>query len=94
MVNSPNRKYQVALTTLCSSTQKDWHFDSGCSRHMTGDKSFVLATQPCNSGHVTFGDGVKGKVIRKSRLNYLGLPILKEDVLVEGLTTNLISISQ
>lgn len=41
-----------------------------------------------------FGDGAKGKVIGKGRLNYPGLPTLKEVILVEGLTAKLINISQ
>lgn len=61
---------------------------------MTGDKSFVLDIQPCNFGHVTFGDGAKGRVVGKGRLNYPSLAILKEVILVEGLIVNLISISQ
>lgn len=61
---------------------------------MTGDKSFVMDIQPCSTGHVTFSDGDKGKVIGKGRLKYPRLPIFKEVILVEGLTANLISISQ
>lgn len=61
---------------------------------MTREKSFVLKIKPCSSGYVTFGDGAKGNVIGKGRLNYLGLLILQEVILVEGLTANLINISQ
>ncbi|KAA0060219.1 putative mitochondrial protein [Cucumis melo var. makuwa] len=36
-----------------------WYFDSGCSRHMTGNRSFFSELKECTSGHVTFGDGVR-----------------------------------
>ncbi|KAA0067185.1 gag-pol polyprotein [Cucumis melo var. makuwa] len=38
-----------------------WYFDSGCSRHMTGNRSFFTELEECVSDHVTFGDGAKGK---------------------------------
>ena len=41
-----------------------------------------------------FGDGFKAKIIGKNQLNYPGLSCLTEALLVEGLTSNLISISQ
>ncbi|GAA0185805.1 hypothetical protein LIER_33093 [Lithospermum erythrorhizon] len=44
--------------------------------------------------HVTFGDGGKGKIIGKEQLNVDGLPHLTDVLLVEGLTMNLISLSQ
>jgi len=43
---------------------------------------------------VTFGDGVKGRVLRKGVLDVDGFPRLKNVLLVEGLKANLISISQ
>src|ERR1044072_2836804 len=32
---------QIAYTSLKVSSEEDWYFDSGCSRHMTGMKSFL-----------------------------------------------------
>lgn len=43
---------------------------------------------------MTFGDGVKGRVLRKGVLDVDGFPRLKNVLLVEGLKANLISISQ
>ena len=70
------------------------YFDSGCSRHMTGERSFLTNFQSSTDGHVTFGDGAKGRVLGRGTLNVDGLPKLKNVLFVEGLKANLISISQ
>lgn len=61
---------------------------------MIGERLFVTNLQPCGLGHVTFGDRAKGKVLGKGQLTYPGLSILKDVILVEGLTANFICISQ
>ena len=61
---------------------------------MTGVKSFLFNIQPYSNCHVTFGDGVKAKIIGKGQLNYPGLYCLTEALLVEGLNANLMSVSQ
>ena len=39
-----------------------WYLDSGCSRHMIGDKEkFCMLTEK-EGGHVTFGGNTKGKI--------------------------------
>nr|GEV76744.1 hypothetical protein [Tanacetum cinerariifolium] len=44
-------------------------FDSGCSRHMTGNKSYLIDYQEINGGFVAFGGNTKGgKITRKSVL--------------------------
>ena len=52
----------ISIYTYISSD--DWYFDSRCCRHMTGNFLFLTEFKECNVGHVTFGDGVKGKVIQ------------------------------
>ena len=34
-----------------------WYIDSGCSRHMIGDKSLFKSLKEKEDGYVTFGDG-------------------------------------
>ncbi|XP_057964405.1 uncharacterized protein LOC131155355 isoform X2 [Malania oleifera] len=49
---------------LRSSSSKDrWYLDSGCSRHMTGDKGKFTSIVPKDGGYVTFGDNAKGRII-------------------------------
>ena len=40
-----------------------WHLDSGCSRHMSGDRSQFVSLKSKKNGYVTFGDNNKGKII-------------------------------
>ena len=36
-----------------------WYLDSGCSRHMTGDRSLFMFFESKRGGNVTFSDGSK-----------------------------------
>ena len=36
-----------------------WYLDSGCSRHMIGDRSLFKVFESKKGGNVTFGDGSK-----------------------------------
>ena len=42
-----------------------WYLDSGCSRHMSGDKSLFSKVEKFDGGLVTFGDGKKSRVVGK-----------------------------
>ncbi|XP_019172481.1 PREDICTED: uncharacterized protein LOC109167864 [Ipomoea nil] len=48
------------IVLTASMTEAKWYFDSGCSRHMTGNVKCLMAVQP-NSGSVTYGGGQKGR---------------------------------
>ncbi|KAK2374648.1 gag-protease polyprotein [Trifolium repens] len=85
---------QKAHTPLEISPSKSWYFDSGCSKHMTGDEKYLKELRSHLKGSVTFGDGVKGRVIGIGKLASANTPCLDDVLLVEGLTANLISISQ
>ena len=39
------------------------YLDSGCSRHMTGDKEQFNKLNAMDGGHVTFRDNAKGKIV-------------------------------
>ncbi|XP_062086925.1 uncharacterized protein LOC133793633 [Humulus lupulus] len=71
-----------------------WYFDSGCSRHMTGNKTILTDIRPMHCGSVTFGNGIEGNVLGIGTLDFDGLPRIKGILLVEGLKANLLSISQ
>ncbi|GJT25265.1 hypothetical protein Tco_0895202 [Tanacetum coccineum] len=58
-------------TKLNSHPQKEdqSYVDSGCSRHMTGNMSYLLDFKEFNGGYVTFGGGAKGgKITGKGTL--------------------------
>nr|GEV13469.1 reverse transcriptase domain-containing protein [Tanacetum cinerariifolium] len=69
-------------------------FDSGCSRHMTGNKSFLTKYQEIDGGFVAFGGSPKGgKItgtckIRTRKLDFKDVYFVKE------LKFNLFSLSQ
>ncbi|CAM8947911.1 unnamed protein product [Rhodiola kirilowii] len=51
----------VACYTSSYTSHDSWHFDSGCSAHMTGNSQYLTHIRPVEQMcFVTFGDGVKG----------------------------------
>ena len=84
----------IAHTSLRASSREDWYFDSGCSRHMTGEEKYLMNVKSYKASFVTFGDGAKGEIVGIEDLINHGLPNLENMVLVKGLKANLISISQ
>ena len=47
-------KYAFKVMDTCL-----WYLDSGCSRHMTGNRSLFKFFESKKGGNVTFGDGSK-----------------------------------
>ena len=71
-----------------------WYLDSGCSRHMTGDKSLFKTLKEKVGDYVTFGDGSHAQVLGKGTIEIPGLPLLKDVLYIKWLKANLLSISQ
>jgi len=71
-----------------------WYLDSGCSKHMKGDKSLLKEVQMGKGGRITYGDGSQSKVISKGIIDTPGLGTSQEALYVERLKANLLSISQ
>lgn len=84
----------IAHTSLRVSSIEDWYFDSGCSKYMSGEKTYLEEIKSYSNSHVTFDDGAKGRINGIGKLVYPSLPSLENVQLVERLTANLISISQ
>ncbi|XP_073277678.1 uncharacterized protein [Primulina huaijiensis] len=84
----------VVYTSLKTNTAGHWYFDSGSSHHMTGSREYLIDYVDQRGGRVTYGGGAKGKIVRKGTLNVEGLPKLHNVIHVEGLNSNLISISK
>jgi hypothetical protein len=81
---------------LSAQRQKNpWYIDSGCSKHMTGDKSKFLTLSESKSGNVTFGNDAPGKIKGKGMVSLSNGKGKAQDVLfVDGLKHNLLSVSQ
>ena len=92
-VEKTDLKYLLAYTSVKKSSEDDLYFDSGCSRHMTSNKSFLMNYKRCLVGYVTFGDGQRSQVIGRGTLMMLGLPRLENVLHVDCLKANLVSIS-
>jgi hypothetical protein len=69
--------------------------DSGCSRHMTGNKKlFSIFTPLSHKEYVTFGDDKKGKVLGTGVIKVNDCFTLNDVALVDMLRYNLLSVSQ
>ncbi|GKB07379.1 ribonuclease H-like domain-containing protein, partial [Tanacetum coccineum] len=69
-------------------------FDSGCSRHMTGNKSYLTDNQDIDGGFVAFAESPKGdKITRKGKIR-TGKLDFKDVYFVKELKFNLFSVSQ
>ena len=71
-----------------------WYLDSGCSRHMTWNRSLFKVFESKKGGNVTFGDGSKSQIKGKRIISLPGLPDITNVLYVEGLKVKLLSISQ
>jgi hypothetical protein len=71
------------------------YIDSGCSKHMTGDKGKFLSLSEIKLGNVTFGNDVPGKIKGKGMVSLNNGKGKYQDVLlVDGMKHNLLSVSQ
>jgi hypothetical protein len=72
-----------------------WYIDSGCSKHMTGDKSKFLTLSEIKSGNVNFGNDAPRKIKGKGMVSLSNGKWKAQDVLfVEGLKHNFLSVIQ
>jgi hypothetical protein len=68
--------------------------DSGCSRHMTGDRRwFFSLTLVMTKEYITSGDNVKGRVLSVGTVKVSESMTLRRVSLVKSLGYNLLSVS-
>ncbi|KAI3692958.1 hypothetical protein L6452_32783 [Arctium lappa] len=71
-----------------------WYLDSGCSRHMTGDRGLLtLYQEKSGGGSVTFGDNKKGQIKGYGVIAKKDIDVCRV-AYVDGLKHNLLSVSQ
>jgi hypothetical protein len=86
---------QCGLVLSAQRQKNPWYIDSGCSKHMTRDKSKFLTLSESKSGNVTFGNDALGKIKGKGMVSLSNGKGKDQDVLfVDGLKHNLLSVSQ
>jgi hypothetical protein len=72
-----------------------WLIDSGCSRHMTGDKGWFSSLVPVvTRRYITFGDNGPGRVLSGGEIKVSDKITLTRVALVQSLGDNLLSVSQ
>src|SRR3954462_3346414 len=85
---------QISLAAKRTKNKMSWYLDSGCSRNMTG-RRFTFQDQLLKpGGEVKFGGDQKGKIIGSGTISFGNSSSITNVLLVEGLTHNLLSISQ
>nr|GEW97733.1 reverse transcriptase domain-containing protein [Tanacetum cinerariifolium] len=90
-------KVTAAKAPIVNAVKGNWDkgvIDSGCSRHMTGNMSYLFDFKELNGGYVTFGGNPKGgKISGKGKITTGKLDF--DDVyFVKELKFNLFSVSQ
>ena len=75
----------IALTTLKARDSCLWYLDSGCSRHMTGNKALFKTLFEGKIGTVTFGDGSKSVIKGIGIVDIIRLPLFEDGWYVDGL---------
>ena len=71
-----------------------WYLYSGCSCHMTVDKSLFKSLKEKIGDFVTFGNESHAQVLGKGTIEIPELPLLKDVLYIKGLKANLLSITQ
>ncbi|MFA1255992.1 hypothetical protein, partial [Klebsiella pneumoniae] len=71
-----------------------WIIDSGCSHHMTGDKSKFISFTQYDGNSVRFGNDAPGLIKGKGRIKIKEKISCDNAYYVEGLNYNLLSVSQ
>ena len=84
----------TALTALKACDSCLWYLDSGCSRHMTGNKGLFKTFFEGKIGTVTFGVGSKSVIRGIGTMDILGLSVFEDIWYADGLKANLLSISE
>jgi hypothetical protein len=75
--------------------ENTWLMDSGCLRHMTGNKKWFSNLSPLShKEYVTFGDDKKGKVLGTGVIKVNKFFTLNDVALVDKLRYNMLSVSQ
>nr|GEV76062.1 putative ribonuclease H-like domain-containing protein [Tanacetum cinerariifolium] len=86
------RKVQIAMGNPQNNIDDKGYWDSGCSRHMTGNLSYLSEYEPYDGGYISFKHGggkITGKgIIKTGKLEF------ENDYFVKELKYNLFSVSQ
>jgi len=71
-----------------------WFVDSGCSRHMMGEKANFLSLAATQEGSVAFENGKSGTIMGIGKIGESHSNSIADVYLVDGLKHNLLSVFQ
>ncbi|GJU11485.1 retrovirus-related pol polyprotein from transposon TNT 1-94 [Tanacetum coccineum] len=71
----------------------EWIKDSGCSKHMMGNRKLFLTYKAYNGGNIIFGSNLRGNIICKGTISHGSLKIANVEH-VDNLGFNLLSVGQ
>jgi hypothetical protein len=86
---------ECTLALQDNQKKRGWYVDSGCSKHMIGDRDKFLTLRKERDGPVSLGNDDSTKIIGKGTVR-IGNKNTKEEnvLLVEDMKHNLLSVSQ
>ncbi|XP_070022831.1 uncharacterized protein [Nicotiana sylvestris] len=73
---------------------QQWHMDSGCSKHMTGNTTNFLLLKALQGGSVSFDNGKKGYILGVGKFGKSLTHSIENVYYVNGLKYSLLSVSQ
>ncbi|KAL5540639.1 hypothetical protein UlMin_044453 [Ulmus minor] len=85
---------EKAFCVIDSIDKSDWYFDSGCTKHMTGDIRNFYSLDDFGTGTIVYGNGEISNILGVGQVDITGLPSMDKVCYVDKLAVNLISIGQ
>ncbi|KAL5580013.1 hypothetical protein UlMin_012455 [Ulmus minor] len=85
---------EKALCVVDLIDKSDWYFDSGCTKHMTGDIRNFYSLDDFGTGTIVYGNGEISNILGVGQVDITGLPSMDKVCYVDKLAVNLISIGQ
>ncbi|GJZ64959.1 retrotransposon protein [Tanacetum coccineum] len=83
----------TSVCLKCDLRPDDWIVDSGCTKHITGNRILFTSYKEYDGGYVVFGSNLKGKVIGGGNITHDSITITNVEH-VSGLAFHLISVGQ
>lgn len=93
MKDESDEDEETALVTCVKKNDK-WIIDSGCSHHMTEDRSKFISLTCYDGNSVRFGNDVPCLIKGKGSIKLTDKILCESAYYVEGLNYNLLSVSQ
>ena len=87
-------EFEATILRTCVNKNDKWIFDSGCSHHMTGDKSKFITLICYDGNSVRFGNDAPCLIKGKGYIKLIDKISCDNAYYVEGLNYNLLSVSQ